>query len=202
MTLTDPSGRLLRRPLVERLLAARGDSLVVSGLGGPTYDVAAAGDRPDNFYLWGAMGLAAVCALGLAMARPERRVLAVTGDGEMMMGIGGLATVAAVGPRNLAILVLDNRSFGETGRQPGLTADKADIVEMGRGAGLAATGRIGTAADVDRAIELLFHTQGPTLCVANVALSDDPHVYPSLDGAYLATRFRTALGAAENRDVE
>ncbi len=194
--LTDPAGRLLRRPLVARILAERGAALVVSGLGGPTYDVAAAGDRPDNVYLWGAMGLAVMSGLGVAMARPERRVLAVTGDGEMMMGIGSLAIVAAVAPRNLAILVLDNKSFGETGRQAGLTAGPADIVEMGRGAGIAATHRIRAAEDIDAGIELLFHAEGPVLCVADVALSDDPTTHPSLDGTFLATRFRDALGTA------
>jgi thiamine pyrophosphate-dependent acetolactate synthase large subunit-like protein len=193
-TLTDPAGRLLRRPLVARLLAARGAALVVSGLGGPTYDVAAAGDQAGNVYLWGAMGLAAMSGLGVAMARPDRRVLVVTGDGEMMMGIGSLATIAAVAPRNLAILVLDNKSFGETGRQAGLTAGPADIVEMGRGAGIAATHRIRSAADIDAGVELLFHAEGPALCVAEVALSDDPVTYPSLDGAFLSTRFREALG--------
>ncbi len=191
--LTDPAGHLLRRPLVARILAERGAALVVAGLGGPTYDVAAAGDRPDNVYLWGAMGLAAASGLGLAMARPGRRVLVVTGDGEMMMGIGSLATIAAVAPPNLAVLVLDNKSFGETGRQAGLTAGKADIAGMARGAGIGAVRRIRGPEDIAAGTDLLFRADGPAVCVAEVALSDDPAAYPSLDGAFLATRFRAAL---------
>src|SRR4051812_17752364 len=92
-----------RRAVVRELLADRGDLLVVSGLGSPTYDVHAAGDHPGNFYLWGAMGGAALIGLGLALAQPERRVLVITGDGEQLMGLGGLATIAIANPRNLAI---------------------------------------------------------------------------------------------------
>src|SRR4029077_10159168 len=104
-----------RRQCVRALLAERGDLLVVSGLGAPTYDVAAAGDSPLNFYLWGAMGGAAMIGLGLALARPRARVAVITGDGEMLMGLGSLATIGVKQPQNLAILVLDNRRYGETG---------------------------------------------------------------------------------------
>ncbi|WP_436784627.1 thiamine pyrophosphate-dependent enzyme, partial [Streptomyces sp. URMC 126] len=90
------------------LLRDRGDLLVVTGLGSPTYDVAAAGDHPRNFYLWGAMGGAAMVGLGLALAQPTTPVLVVTGDGEMLMGLGGLATIAAKNPPNLSVAVLDN----------------------------------------------------------------------------------------------
>ena len=92
-----------RRKVVSRILKDRGDALVVTGLGAPTWDAAAAGDHPNNFYLWGGMGGAAMTGLGLAMAQPKRRVLVITGDGEMLMGLGGLATVAVQKPSNLAI---------------------------------------------------------------------------------------------------
>src|SRR5207248_1342822 len=101
--------RIHRRQLVARLLADRGDMLlVISGLGSPTYDCAAAGDHPLNFYLWGAMGSAVTVGLGLglALAQPKRPVLVVTGDGEMLMGLGALATVAVKKPDNLAIVVI------------------------------------------------------------------------------------------------
>src|ERR1700690_568179 len=109
--------KLLRRVVVARILADRGDILVVTGLGSPTYDCAAAGDHPLNFYLWGAMGSAATVGLGLALAQPQRRVLVITGDGELLMGLGALATIGAKKPANLAIAVIDNEHYGETGMQ-------------------------------------------------------------------------------------
>ena len=108
-------GTLDRRAVAAALLRDPGDLLVVTGLGAPTYDAAAAGERPLNFYLWGAMGGAAMVGLGLALAQPRRRVLVLTGDGEMLMGMGALATIAAAGAPNLAIAVLDNARYGETG---------------------------------------------------------------------------------------
>src|SRR5579862_6813274 len=104
---------LERRKLVKDLLADRGDLMVVCGLGSPTYDVAAAGDHPLNLYLWGAMGGAAMIGLGLALARPDRRVAVLTGDGEALMGLGSLATIGVKQPANLAIVVLDNQHYGE-----------------------------------------------------------------------------------------
>src|SRR5215469_8816448 len=95
-----------RREFVQRLLVDRGDLLVVPGLGSATYDVAAAGDHPLNFYLWGAMGGTAMIALGLALARPERRVVAIPGDGDMLMGLGSLATIGVKQPKNLVVVKL------------------------------------------------------------------------------------------------
>ena len=123
-------GTLDRREVVATLLRDPGDLLVVTGLGAATYDAGAAGDRPLNFYLWGAMGGAAMIGLGLALAQPDRRVLVLTGDGEMLMGMGSLATIAAAGAPNLAIAVLDNARYGETGSQrshTGLTTDLAAV---------------------------------------------------------------------------
>src|SRR3954468_24447433 len=102
---------LARRDAVAALLEDRGDMLVVTGLGSPTYDVHAAGDHDGNYYLWGAMGGAALIGLGLAQARPDRSVLVITGDGEQLMGLGGLATIGIARPKNLVIAVLDNGHF-------------------------------------------------------------------------------------------
>src|SRR5438105_13718041 len=102
-----------RRKCVRRILSDRHDLLVIGGLGAPTYDIAAAGDHPLNFYLCGAMGSATMMGLGLALSKPRLRVLVITGDGEMLMGLGSLATIGVKQPRNLAILVLDNRSGAE-----------------------------------------------------------------------------------------
>ena len=111
-----------RRALVRELLrgredAAGGSLLVIGGLGAPAWDITAAGDVPENLPLWGGMGGAAMMGLGLALAQPSRRVLVLTGDGEMLMGVGALATIAVQKPGNLSIVVLDNEHYGETGMQ-------------------------------------------------------------------------------------
>ena len=114
---TNPNALLHRRDVVNELLRDRADLLVIAGLGAPNWDVSAAGDHPNNFPLWGAMGGASMIGLGLALAQPKRKVLVVTGDGEMLMNIGSLATIAVEAPKNLTIAVLDNERFGETGMQ-------------------------------------------------------------------------------------
>src|ERR1700691_3973794 len=119
-----------RRDLVRQLLVDRGDLLVVSGLGSATYDVAAAGDHPLNFYLWGAMGGAAMIGLGLALARPQKRVAVLTGDGDMLMGLGSLATIGVKQPNNLAVVVLNNAHYGETGMQPSHTSAGVDLTAV------------------------------------------------------------------------
>lgn len=192
--------RLDRRALVAAILDRRGDAAVVAGLGSPAWDCHAAGDSPLNFYSWGAMGGAAMLGLGVALARPARRVLVVTGDAEMLMGVGSLATIAAQAPSNLALLVLDNEAFGETGRQAGLTAKNADIAAMARGAGIDAAFTVGDEAeeesaglDIDALAGALFEEEGPVLCVAKVALSAESGSYPPRDGVLLRDRFRAAL---------
>ena len=188
---------LNRRTLVAELFKARGDALVVTGLGSPTYDVAAAGDSPSNFYLWGAMGSAAMVGLGLALARSDRRVLVVTGDGELLMGLGSLATIAAQKPGNLAILVLDNEVFGETGAQAGLTGLGIDLCGIAAAAGFASTLQVERASAAGELADLLIHAPGPVLAVAKVARTPEPMVLPPRDGRYLVQRFRTALLGAE-----
>ena len=126
------SNKIQRRPFMADLLAKRGNALIVPGLGSPTWDCFAAGDSPEYLYSWGGMGLALPTALGIALAQPDRRVTCVTGDGEIMMGIGSLAVVADQAPKNLSILVLDNEKFGETGRQRGLTSSRTDHRRRGQ----------------------------------------------------------------------
>ena len=184
---------LNRRRLVADILAERGETLLVSGLGAPSYDAAAAGDHPLNFYLWGAMGSAAMIGLGLALARPERRVLVITGDGELLMGLGALATIAAERPRNLAILVLDNEAFGETGRQAGLTGRGVALSGIAAAAGFTGTLEIAGANDTSALVELLYRTPGPVLAVAKISLEPEPQVLPERDGRYPTQRFRAAL---------
>src|SRR4051794_41882275 len=109
------SNLLDRRAVVSALLKDRGDAVAIGGLGASTYDIAAAGDHDRNLYLWGAMGGAVMIGLGLALAQPDLPVVVITGDGEMLMGMGSLATVALQKPANLSIVVLDNERYGETG---------------------------------------------------------------------------------------
>ncbi len=188
------SNKISRRPFMADLLAHRGNSLIVTGLGSPTWDCFAAGDNPEYLYSWGGMGLAVPTALGVALAQPARRVVCVTGDGEMLMGIGALGVVGDQAPANLAILVLDNESFGETGRQRGLTASRTDIAAIAKGFGIGKTMTVTEQGAVPELAELLFKAPGPVLAVAKIAITDDPWALPEKDGGTIAHRFRAALG--------
>ena len=188
-------GVLDRRAVARVLLREPGDTLVVTGLGSATYDAAAAGDRPLNFYLWGAMGGAAMVGLGLALAQPRRRVLVLTGDGEMLMGMGSLATIAAAGAPNLAIAVLDNARYGETGSQPSHTGLSTDLAAVAAACGWANTV---TARDMDEVEALRERLRHESLfAVVRISPDEVPRHLPPRDGAYLKDRFRQALGIAE-----
>ena len=184
---------LRRREVVETLLAGRGDALVVAGLGAPSWDITHAGDHALNFPLWGAMGGAAMVGLGLALAQPKKRVLVITGDGEMLMGLGALATIAVQRPRNLAIVVLDNERYGETGMQETHTAHGVDLAGMARAAGMAQTLRVNTPAGVSRLKRLIFAGKGALFAQVKVDAEKLPLVLPPRDGSLLKNRFRAAL---------
>ena len=189
------SARLERREAVARLLAQRGDCLVVTGLGAPTYDVAAAGDTPRNFYLWGAMGGAAMLGLGLALAQPDTPVVVVTGDGEMLMGLGSFATIAAQAPKNLTIVVLDNGVYGETGGQPTHTSLGADLAKIAQGCGVADAGHVTTFAEIDALAASLSTPAGaPRVRIVAIDRTEPPRVIPERDGVVLKARTRAALG--------
>jgi phosphonopyruvate decarboxylase len=185
---------LNRRSFTAAVLGQRDGALIVPGLGSPTWDCFAAGDSDDYLYSWGGMGLAVSTALGVALARPNRRVCCVTGDGEMMMGLGSLSVVGAQAPQNLSILVLDNEHFGETGRQPGLAAT-TDLCAVARGAGIAKTMQVTSMDQVNELSEMLFQAPGPSFAVAKIALTEDPLLLPEKDGAIIAHRFREAAAA-------
>ncbi|MGE0714413.1 MAG: thiamine pyrophosphate-dependent enzyme [Alphaproteobacteria bacterium] len=184
-----------RREAVALLLADRGDSLVVSGLGSPSYDVHAAGDADANFYLWGAMGSAALVGLGLAQAKPDRRVLVVTGDGEQLMGLGGLATIALVAPANLVVVVIDNGHFGETGMQRSHTGLGLAIDRVAAACGFA---EVRIASDLGElrqmARALVEPATGPRLFVVKVKANNPQRSLPPRDAVHLKNRFRTHLG--------
>ena len=184
---------LRRRDVVAELLSERGDLLVVSGLGAPTWDVTAVGDSPGNFPLWGAMGGAAMVGLGLALAQPEKRVLVITGDGEMLMGLGGFATIAAKQPKNLALVVLDNERYGETGMQATHTAGQTNLAACAVAAGIAEAREVFDQAGLDEALPLIREAPGPLFVAIKVRAEDLPLILPPKDGAHLKDRFRRAL---------
>ncbi|QQO16370.1 aldehyde dehydrogenase [Bradyrhizobium diazoefficiens] len=189
--------QLDRRAAVAALLKNRKDMLVISGLGSPTYDLHAAGDRDDNFYLWGAMGGAALIGLGLAQAQPSKRVLALTGDGEQLMGLGGIATIGVARPRNLDIVVIDNQHFGETGMQASHTGGGVDLTAIAAACGFAATGTMRTIEQVQRlAAQIAEPADGPRLFVIKVLAENPPRSLPSRDAVFIKNRFRAHLGFA------
>ena len=185
---------LSRRDVTARLVADRGELLVISSLGSVTWDLAAAGEHAGNFYLWGAMGGAAVMGLGLALAQSERPVMVLAGDGEILMGLGALATLAAVSPDNLSIVVLNNQRYGETGMQASHTALGADLVALAKGAGFREALAVTDDAAVARLAERVRRREGLLLADVRVAADDPPRVLPERDAVVLKHRFRQTLG--------
>jgi thiamine pyrophosphate-dependent acetolactate synthase large subunit-like protein len=185
--------KLDRREFVRALLVERGDLSVVCGLGSPTWDVAAAGDHPLNFYLWGAMGGAAMIGLGLALARRDRRVAVITGDGDMLMGLGSLATIGVKAPDNLVIVVLDNRHYGETGMQPSHTNAGVDLAAVALACRFKAARTVSRIEQAAEVRGLLHAGEGPILIDARIEAGDAPRVLPLRDGHAIKQRFIAAL---------
>jgi len=186
-----------RRKAVAEILRNRGDALVVPGLGAPTWDTAAAGDHPLNFYTWGGMGGAAMIGLGLALAQPKRRVLVITGDGELLMGLGSLATIGVQQPRNLAIIVIDNERYGETGMQETHTRFGVDLTGVAKSSGFRAAGTVYSAAQLKTWIPRLYRQPGPVFAAIKVTARPVPMVLPLRDGTAIKLRFRQALLGAK-----
>ena len=184
---------LERRAATARLLRDRGDALVVTGLGSTTYDCFAAGDSPLTFYLWGAMGGAAMVGLGLALAQPRRRVLVMTGDGEMLMGLGSLATIGVQRPANLAVVVIDNGLYAETGMQRTHTASGVDLAGVARSCGIAAAETVQTEEELDALAGKLYGAAGPLVAVVKVSPDATKIELAPRDGTSLRGRFREAL---------
>lgn len=187
--------KLERRAAMAALLAGRGDDLlVVPGLGSTTWDAAAAGDNDLNFYLWGAMGGAAMIGLGLALAQPKRKVAVITGDGEMLMGLGSLATVGIQQPRNLAIVVFDNGVYGETGMQPSHTQSGADLLSVARACGFRTCIDVHDDAAMSDLVQRLKKLDELLFARVQIAAEEPPRVLPLRDGVVIKQRFRAALG--------
>jgi len=189
--------RFDRRKAVATLLEDRGDLLVVAGLGSAAYDVAAVGNEAYDFPLWGAMGSALMVGLGLAIAQPTRNVVVFTGDGEMLMGIGALATVGLQQPKNLRLVVLDNEEFGETGHQATHTAQTANIAEIAKGSGIQSSFMIQDESELPNLRNQLHSHDGPLVAVIKIEKVEVPKVLPPRDGAFITHRMRSALVGEE-----
>ncbi len=187
------SATLHRRDVVRELLVERGELLVVAGLGSTAWDCTAAGDHDLTFPLWGAMGQAAMMGLGLALARPDRRVLVLTGDGEMLMGMSSLATIGVQRPANLTVVVIDNGRYGETGMQHTHTAHGVDLAAVARASGFADARTVNASGEL-AALRAVIHAQpGPNFASVKVLAEKVPIDLPPRDGALLKARFRRAL---------
>jgi len=189
---SEKKGTLDRREVIKAILDRREDALLVTGLGSSSYD-AGVHDHPNTFYLWGAMGAAAMVGLGLALAQPQRRVLVITGDGEMLMGLGSLATIGAQRPRNLAIVVMDNELYAETGMQPTHTARGVDLAGMARAAGFASAETVYSKQELARGIDALYGNASPVFLDVKVSDKRYPLSIRLRDGAHIKNRFRENL---------
>jgi thiamine pyrophosphate-dependent acetolactate synthase large subunit-like protein len=184
-----------RRRVVASLLADRKGAIAVGGLGASTYDIAAAGDHDRNLYLWGAMGGAVMIGLGLALAQPKLPVVVITGDGEMLMGLGSLATVGLQQPKNLAIVVLDNESYGETGGQTSHTAAAVDLVGVARACGIADSRSLATLGEIESFAKGLQDVgSGPRFANVKIDAANLDRVLSNRDGMFVLTRLRASLG--------
>ena len=185
--------RLKRRKVVETLLADRGDLLVIGGLGAPAWDITAAGDHPNNFPMWGAMGGAAVLGLGLALAQPKRRVLVVTGDGEMLMGIGSLATIGISKAPNLSIVVLDNEAYGETGQQDTATKHGVSLSGIARACAIKDCRDVNTMAEVQTLRDRIHQGGGSLFAQIKIDPEKIPLVLPPRDSTFIKNRMRVSI---------
>ena len=196
-------GKALNRTALTRLLVQklRHDEAVIGGIGNSNFDLFAAGHRAQNFYMLGSMGLACPIALGVALAQPERGVIALEGDGSILMGLGCLATIANVKPRNLTIIVWDNGIYQITGKQRAATADATDIVAVARGAGIANSEWVRDEAHFEKLIGRRFEEGGPVLL--GVKIDDQPGKGQTpRDPALIRSRFMKGLGSSRSAALE
>jgi thiamine pyrophosphate-dependent acetolactate synthase large subunit-like protein len=183
-----------RRAAIATLLADRPANLfVVPGLGSTTWDVASLGEHERDFHSWGAMGGTAMIGLGLALAQPRLCVAVITGDGDMLMGLGSLATIGVQQPKNLAIIVFDNRNYGETGMQASHTASAVDPVTVARGCGIEQAFSVEDDSGLKTLARRLGRSEGTLFANVRIKADDPPRVLPTRDGVEIKLRFRRAV---------
>ncbi|MBV8073933.1 MAG: aldehyde dehydrogenase [Candidatus Eremiobacteraeota bacterium] len=189
-----PAITLERRAVVRQIVGDRDDALIaVAGLGSPCWDLAAAGDHPLNFYLNGAMGSAAAIGLGLALAQPNYRIVVLTGDGELLMALGILATIAVAAPKNLALVVLDNERYLETGGQPTHTGRGVDLAAVAAACKFREARTVYRQEELDAELPRIRSAAGPLICVVKITAERPPLVLPPLEATYTKHRMREHL---------
>ena len=175
-----------------------GEAPIIASLGHPAYDLFAAGDRPQNFYTWGSMGLASSIGLGLALARPDVRVFVLDGDGSLLMNLGSLATIGLLKPANLVVVVMDNEEYATTGGQPTPTAHGADLDAAARAMGIASTATVRTSAELRSAVAAERAAPEGTLFIVAKVKESAPTARPPLDCVFIKQRFMSALDNPES----
>lgn len=191
---SDNEHMLDRCTVVPQLVGDHRHYLIVTGLGGATRDIGhLTKDGPNQFALGGAMGAAVSIGLGLALARPDRKVLVVTGDGELLMGLGTLATAAVMNPRNLSILCVDNGHYLETGGQAAHTSRGTDLALIARGAGMRAVAAVNAESDIDEGAAVLRSQEHCSVVVVRVKPSAPPQHKRNMDAAAVRLRMKAYL---------
>jgi len=187
---------MTRLDATRRIAASCAGDPIVASLGHPAYDLFATGDRDTYFYTWGSMGLASSIGLGLAMAKPDRRVVVLDGDGSLLMNLGSLATIGWVKPANLLLIVIDNRLYGTTGGQESATAHGADLDAAARAMGIGASVSVSTLSELDAALAQTAGAPGPHVIIARVD-ETPPTMKPPQDCVFIKQRFMRAIGSPE-----
>ncbi len=183
-----------RREAVPALIGEHEDFLIVSGLAGTSRDMASlTGDAANLFTMAGAMGAASAMGLGLALAQPEKRVLVITGDGELLMNVGTLATIAVLNPSNLSIVCVDNGHYGETGYQKSHTSRGVDLERIAIGAGFKMTCTIEREDQLADGGRMLRETNSASFVLLRVSIKEPPAVKRLMEPAAARVRFRTGL---------
>jgi thiamine pyrophosphate-dependent acetolactate synthase large subunit-like protein len=198
--ITRDAARVMNRfDLIQRMVRLlRHEEAVIGGIGYSNFDLWAAERRPQNFYMLGSMGLACPIAFGVALAQPARRVIALEGDGSILMQLGSLSTIAAQRPRNLTIVLLDNGAYQITGGQPAASALGTDLVAMARGAGLTQSAWAADEGDFEEQIVRALAEDGPWVIGFRID-NEKPHDTTERDPALIRDRFMRGLGVKTDR---
>src|SRR6201990_1992843 len=186
-----------RFDLTSKLVAKlKHEEAVVGGIGNTNFDLWAAGQRPQNFYMLGSMGLAFPIALGVALAQPKRRVFALEGDGSLLMQLGSLSTIATLAPKNLTMVLMDNGVYQITGAQPTPAAAVSDLVAVAVASGLTDSAWAADEEAFERLLDRSMSSEGPTLI--GVRIDDKPGVGTTRrDPVQIRERFMHGMGVRE-----